>query len=84
VRGVWVGEGSTAVAPPAGHSSLHCWPALARPPPSLALLHSWHARIRPARAPLCRANPQWIFNADFTSASIGRGIMADVGIQVGD
>ncbi|KAI3429317.1 hypothetical protein D9Q98_005412 [Chlorella vulgaris] len=27
------------------------------------------------------ANPSWIFNADFTSASVGRGIMADVAVQ---
>ncbi|PRW60350.1 actin cortical patch component Lsb4 isoform A [Chlorella sorokiniana] len=27
------------------------------------------------------ANPSWIFNADFTSASISKGVMADVGLQ---
>ncbi|KAI7838677.1 hypothetical protein COHA_007480 [Chlorella ohadii] len=27
------------------------------------------------------ANPQWVFNADWTAASISKGVMADVGLQ---
>jgi len=55
----------------------HCSATSLVPPRSAPLSH-------PDSRHLSRfsANPQWIFNADFTSASISKGIMADVALQV--
>ena len=71
---------------PVGAPALAPLPCQLTPPPALLhrcemARHCLHLACACA-LPACSANPSWIFNSDFTSTSISRGIMADVAVQV--
>lgn len=65
-----------------GVMSERAFEALLRDGAKFNVSSNWNFEITPLESDKSGgANPSWIFNADYTSASVSRGVMADVALQ---